>query len=171
MPGGDNLIVEARTALLDAVLALEAHINSVILIGAQAVYLHTGKATFALVETTKDSDLAIDPRTLGEDPRLEEAMTKAGFILNPVSKQPGAWLSIAGGHRHRGPRSDPSAASGRRDRRGGHRPSTDSSRTVVRTGGGARRHDGGACREGIGQPDTVSRSVSFLAQDLLGAVG
>jgi len=96
MPGADNLIVEARAALLDAIAALEAHKDSVILIGAQAIYLRTGRATFALAEATKDSDLAIDPRTLGEDPLLEEAMTNAGFILNPVNKQPGAWMSPSG---------------------------------------------------------------------------
>ncbi|MGH3117884.1 MAG: GSU2403 family nucleotidyltransferase fold protein [Gaiellales bacterium] len=96
MPGADNLIVEARAALLDAVAALEAHKESVILIGAQAIYLRTGSAAFALAEATKDSDFAIDPRKLGEDPRLEEAMTSAGFILNPVSQQPGAWMSPNG---------------------------------------------------------------------------
>lgn len=96
MPGADNLIVEARAALLDAVEALDAHKDSVILIGAQAIYLRTGSATFALAEATKDSDLAIDPRKLGEDPRLEDAMTRAGFILNPVSQQPGAWVSPNG---------------------------------------------------------------------------
>ena len=96
MPGADNLIVEARAALLDAVAALEAHKASVILIGAQAIYLRTGNATFALAEATKDSDLAIDTRELGEDPLLEEAMTNAGFILNPVSQQPGAWMSPNG---------------------------------------------------------------------------
>ena len=95
MPGADNLIVEARAALLDAVAALEAHKASVILIGAQAIYLRTGSAAFALAEATKDSDLAIDPRKLA-DPRLEEAMTGAGFILNPVSQQPGAWMSPNG---------------------------------------------------------------------------
>jgi hypothetical protein len=96
MPGADNLIVEARAALLDAAAALEAHKDSVILIGAQGIYLRTGSAAFALAEATKDSDLAIDPRKLGEDPRLEEAMTGAGFILNPVSQQPGAWMSPNG---------------------------------------------------------------------------
>lgn len=96
MPGADNLIVEARTALLDAIAALEAHKASVILIGAQAIYLRTGNATFALAEATKDSDLAIDTRELGEDPLLEVAMTSAGFILNPVSQQPGAWMSPNG---------------------------------------------------------------------------
>jgi hypothetical protein len=96
MPGADNLIVEARAALLDAIAALEAHTASVILIGAQAIYLRTGNATFALAEATKDSDLVIDTRRLGEDPLLEEAMTIAGFILNPVSQQPGAWMSPRG---------------------------------------------------------------------------
>lgn len=96
MPGADNLIVEARAALLDVVAALDAHKDSVILIGAQAIYLRTGSTAFALAEATKDSDLAIDARTLGEDPLLEEAMTNAGFILNPVSKQPGAWMSPNG---------------------------------------------------------------------------
>ena len=61
MPGDDNLIVEARAALLDAVIALDAHHDSIILIGAQAIYLRTGAASFALAEATKDSDLAIDP--------------------------------------------------------------------------------------------------------------
>ena len=51
MPGGDNLIVEARAALLDAVAALEAHKDAVILIGAQAIYLHTGEAEVALAST------------------------------------------------------------------------------------------------------------------------
>lgn len=120
MPGADNLIVEARAALLDAVAALEAHKDSVILIGAQAIYLHTGHTTFAIAEATKDSDLAIDTRTLGEDLLLEEAMTSAGFVLNPVSQQPGAWMSpngipvdlmvpeyLAGPGRHRGVRIPP----------------------------------------------------------------
>ena len=96
MPGADNLIVEARAALLDAVAALVAHKESVILVGAQAIYLRTGNAVFALAEATKDSDLAIDARKLGEDPLLEEAMTRAGFILDPVSNQPGAWMSPNG---------------------------------------------------------------------------
>lgn len=45
MPGADNVIVEARAALLDAITALEAHKASVILIGSQAIYLRTGHAS------------------------------------------------------------------------------------------------------------------------------
>ena len=269
MPGADNLIVEARAALLDAVAALEAHKASVILIGAQAIYLRTGSAAFALAEATKDSDLAIDPRKLGEDPRLEEAMTGAGFILNPVSQQPGAWMSpngipvdlmvpehLAGSGSRRGVRIPPHDKHSARRAAGleaaiiDHSPMTvesldgDGRSAIVNVGGPAallvaklhklgervdtpdRRNDkdahdtyrllvatetsdlaetirellgdelsqevtaqalnylkdlfaspealgstmAGRAEEGVGQPDTVSASVTFLAQDLLSAL-
>ncbi len=96
MSGAENLIIEARAALLDALAALEPHRDSVVLVGAQAVYLHTGDASFAVAATTSDSDLALDPRTLGELPHIEDAMTAAGFVLNPATHQPGAWLSPSG---------------------------------------------------------------------------
>lgn len=271
MPGADNLIVEARAALLDAVAALEAHKDSVILIGAQAIYLHTGHATFALAEATKDSDLAIDARGLGEDPLLEEAMTNAGFILNPVSKQPGAWISpngipvdlmvpenLAGSGSRRGVRIPPHDKHSARRAAGleaaviDHSPMTvesldgDGRSAVINVAGPAAllvaklhklservgtpdrlndkdAHDiyrllvatetpelaatirrliaddlsqqattralefirqlfaagpdalgsamAGRAEEGVGQPETVAASVSFLAQDLLSAVG
>jgi hypothetical protein len=94
--GDDDLLKEARSALIDALEALSKHKNSVIVIGAQAIYLHTGAADVALAEATKDSDLALDARSLGEDPRIEQAMQDAHFYLNPVSGQPGAWLSPKG---------------------------------------------------------------------------
>jgi len=40
--GGDDVLKAARSALLDALEALREHRNSVIVIGAQAIYLHTG---------------------------------------------------------------------------------------------------------------------------------
>lgn len=86
----------ARTALLDALEALGIHRDSVILVGAQAIYLRTGSARVALAEYTTDADLAIDIRTLGEDPHLEDAMTSAGFMRDPVTGNPGAWLSPRG---------------------------------------------------------------------------
>lgn len=92
----DNLLVQARSALLDALDALSEHRDAVIVIGAQAIYLHTGNALVALAEATKDSDLALDPRRLDDDPLLEEAMTRAGFHLNTYSGQPGAWMNRAG---------------------------------------------------------------------------
>src|SRR5690606_35155788 len=73
----------------------EAHRDALIVIGAQAVYLRSGAAIVALAESTKDSDLAVNPRDLGDDPHLDEAMTRAGFSLN-ANGQPGAWLNRQG---------------------------------------------------------------------------
>lgn len=72
-PGADSndLLVRARSALLDALEALAAQRDAVIVIGAQAIYLQTGSANVALAETTKDSDLALDPRRLSDDPLIE----------------------------------------------------------------------------------------------------
>ncbi len=91
-PGAsDDLLVQARSVLLDALIALEAHRDSVVVIGAQAIYLHTGSAQVAVAEATKDSDLSIDLRTLGDDPLIEEAMSRAGFHHDPLADQPGSW--------------------------------------------------------------------------------
>ncbi|WUJ74008.1 hypothetical protein OG809_12220 [Kribbella soli] len=91
-----DLLVQSRSALLDVLAALDSHRDSVTVIGAQAVYLRTSAAAVALAETTKDSDLAVDPRQLDDDPLLEDAMTRAGFRQNRNSRQPGAWLNSAG---------------------------------------------------------------------------
>ena len=99
-PYGDaepnNLLVATRSALLDALDALSEHRDAVIVIGSQAIYLQTGQAPVALAETTKDADVALDPRALRDDPRIEAAMRAARFYPNPSSKQPGAWMSPAG---------------------------------------------------------------------------
>lgn len=94
--GNADLLVVARAALLDALEALDAHRDALILIGAQAIYLHTGAADVALAETTKDSDIAIDPRALGDDPLIEEAMARAGFHADLETPQPGSWINHAG---------------------------------------------------------------------------
>ena len=94
--GSDDLLVRARSVLLDALIALDAHRDSVVVIGAQAIYLHTGSARVAVAEATKDSDLGIDLRTLGVYPLIEEAMTRAGFHHDPLAGQPGSWLSPGG---------------------------------------------------------------------------
>lgn len=95
-PGDADLLVAARSALLDALEALVDLRDAVVVIGAQAVYLHTGAAAVALAEATKDSDLALDPRQLAVTPLIEQAMADAGFALNPASRQPGAWLNPHG---------------------------------------------------------------------------
>ncbi|MBB2747801.1 hypothetical protein [Microbispora sp. NBRC 16548] len=67
-----------------------------IVIGAQAIYLHTARSPVALAETTKDSDLALDPRVLEDEPLLEQSMSRAGFYRDPIGGQPGAWLNSEG---------------------------------------------------------------------------
>ncbi len=94
--GAGDLLVQARSVLLDALTALSDHRDSVVVIGAQAIYLHTGAAEVALAEATKDSDLALDSRSLGSDPLIEAAMTGANFILNPDPGQPGSWINPQG---------------------------------------------------------------------------
>ncbi len=96
MPGVSSPEGKARRALLDALQALGAHTDAVVLIGAQAIYLHTGDAPVTLEPFTKDADLALNPAELGEHPLIEEAMTAAGFVLDPVARQPGTWLSPNG---------------------------------------------------------------------------
>lgn len=91
MPGvPDPIYVAARRALLDVLEALGAHRDALILVGAQAIYLHTGEADLVVAPFTKDGDLVIDPSRLSPNPRLEEAMRGADFEL---SSQPGIWLS------------------------------------------------------------------------------
>lgn len=75
--------------LLDALEALGGHRNSIILVGAQAIYVHAGEATFGMVPYTTDADLAIDPRLLEKAPPIELAMRSAGFRHGV---QPGIWL-------------------------------------------------------------------------------
>jgi len=91
-----DLLTAARSALLDALGALQPHLQALVLIGAQAIYLHTGGAAVALAETTKDSDIALDTRALPDTPLLEDAMRQAGFHLDPDSPQPGSWLNAEG---------------------------------------------------------------------------
>lgn len=92
----DEIVARARRALLDAFEALGAHRDSVILVGAQAIYLHTGSAEIALAEFTTDGDLIIDSRSLGDDPHIEAAMEAGGFVHDPIARNPGVWLSRDG---------------------------------------------------------------------------
>jgi hypothetical protein len=70
----DPRYVEARRVLLDALFALAPHGSAFIVAGAQAIYLRTGDAGFAIAPFTTDSDFAINPTLLGDDPQLEAAM-------------------------------------------------------------------------------------------------
>jgi hypothetical protein len=84
----DPLYVLARAALLDALEALGNQREAIILVGAQAIYLHTGAVDLAVPEYTTDADVAIDPQLLHDTPELESALTSAGFVRGP---RVGAW--------------------------------------------------------------------------------
>ncbi len=90
MPGApDPLYVAARQVLLDALHALREHLDSIVLVGAQAVYIHAGEADVAIAPFTTDGDLAIDPRHLAPQPLMEVALGGAGFRL--VDNAVGTW--------------------------------------------------------------------------------
>ena len=91
----DQRTISAREGLLDAVEALGAHSEAVILVGAQAIYVHTGEvgARFAVSPFTYDADIALDPALLGSDPTIIEAMAGAGFNL---TDQPGLYRRVSG---------------------------------------------------------------------------
>ena len=75
---------------------LEPHSNAVILVGAQAVYVHTESEdeSFAVAPFTYDADIALDPELLEDSPALIDAMSRAGFRLhNP----PGLYRRDSGG--------------------------------------------------------------------------
>lgn len=92
MPGApEPLYVLARRVLLDALEALGEQRDALILVGAQAVYLHTGRADLAVAEYTTDGDIAIDPSALRPEPRLEESLTAAGFVQD--LQEVGRWLA------------------------------------------------------------------------------
>lgn len=89
-PAVDPLYIAARSVLLDALTALRPHGLSVIVAGAQAIYLRTGEANLAIAPYTTDGDLALDPAKLAENPTLGAAMRAANFVLGT---EPGIWIA------------------------------------------------------------------------------
>ena len=61
-----DLPVRARSAILEALDALDAHLSAVVVIGAQTIYLRAN-APVAVAEVTKDGDIALDLRRLDDD--------------------------------------------------------------------------------------------------------
>jgi hypothetical protein len=85
------LMIEARRVLLDALEALGEHRESLVLVGAQAVYLRTEEIDLSFSASyTTDADLAVDPATLAEAPPIELSMTRAGFERVEPDR-PGIW--------------------------------------------------------------------------------
>src|SRR6266446_932242 len=94
MPGElDPVYARARQVLLDALAALEPHIEAIVLVGAQAVYLRTGEGDLAVPPYTTDGDLALSPDQLADSPVLAEALTRARFR---PGDQPGSWMAADG---------------------------------------------------------------------------
>lgn len=92
MPGvPDPEYILARKVLLDALEALGDQRNAVVLVGAQAIYLHTGDADLAVAPYTTDGDIALDPSKLNDDPKLAEALRGAGFSAD--IQQVGTWVT------------------------------------------------------------------------------
>jgi hypothetical protein len=89
----DLLYVRARAALLDAVEALGIHRDAIVLVGAQAIYLHTSAADLAVAEYTTDADFAVRPDDLADAPLLGDLLTARGFTPR---EHPGSWLSPGG---------------------------------------------------------------------------
>lgn len=133
----------ARMGLLDALEALELQIDALVIVGAQAVYLHTGATEIALAEFTTDGDIAVDPDMLSSDPLVEEAMSVAGFTPDPRPSAIGSWISSRGvpvdlmvpaavaGAGRRGVRVPPHDSKSMRRARGIEAALIDNSKTVI----------------------------------------
>ena len=91
----DSQAIAGRRALLDAASFLEPHLDSLVLIGAQAIYLYTGDTDVAIATSTKDSDIAVLPEQLGDFPTLDAAMASAGFKPD-INGHQGTWVNAEG---------------------------------------------------------------------------
>lgn len=86
----EPVVQAAREVLLDALEALGALRDAVILVGAQAVYARTGPSGLAVAEYTRDADLAIDTERIPGEPQIDVVLENAGFSRGD---QPGTWTS------------------------------------------------------------------------------
>ena len=81
--------VAARTVLLDVLEALGSQRQAIIVVGAQAIYMHTedgGITGFA--PYTTDADLALAPSKLADKPLIEKLLKDANF---EQKGDPGIW--------------------------------------------------------------------------------
>jgi hypothetical protein len=84
----EPILIEARRGLLDALGALGPHAADVVLVGAQAIYLHTSEVVTGVALFTKDADVLLIP-PVAIAPDIDVAMRGAGFR---PGGQPGIWL-------------------------------------------------------------------------------
>ncbi|MDR0432426.1 MAG: hypothetical protein LBH48_03830 [Bifidobacteriaceae bacterium] len=89
MPEAAPEYAAARRVLLDALCILEPHLANLVLVGAQAVYLHTGDRGLAVPIMTTDADLALDTAQLSDHPEIAAALVEGGFA---PGANPGHWI-------------------------------------------------------------------------------
>jgi len=92
MAGEADEYVLARRVLLDALETLGVHRGSMVLVGAQALYLHTGDVESTVAPYTTDADLAVNPETIADAPLLAAVMASGGFV---AAAEPGTWMKDA----------------------------------------------------------------------------
>jgi hypothetical protein len=81
MGDGQALYVVARRVLLDALVALHDQDDAITIVGAQAIYLRSADLDLSVAAYTSDADLGLtDLKHLVDEPRLQQAMTNAGFV-------------------------------------------------------------------------------------------
>lgn len=90
----DPRYVVARRVLLDALEALQEHLDAIIVVGAQGVYLRTGGANIGVAEYTTDGDLVLDASRLGRAPLLADVMDlRFDHAKGPSgAEEPGVWI-------------------------------------------------------------------------------
>ena len=83
--------VLAREVLLDALEVLRPHLESITLVGAQAIYVWVGESSdINIPPYTTDADLALNPQTLSSEPEILKALQAGGFER---LQDPGIWKS------------------------------------------------------------------------------
>lgn len=90
----DPLYVVARRVLLDALQSLEEHLDAVVVVGAQAVYLRTGDIDIGVAAFTTDGDLVLDAARLAESPLLGDVMSERFVHAREAggAEKPGVWM-------------------------------------------------------------------------------
>lgn len=78
---------------MDATDALADHLRAIVLVGAQAIYLHTGEGDLSAAPYTTDADFAADPTDLAGHPLIADLLEAGGFTPR---EHPGSWLSPNG---------------------------------------------------------------------------
>jgi len=94
--GANSTDVVARRALIGALETLQPHLDSLVLVGAQAVYLNTNHIELPLAPATSDADIAFDTRSLEVSPEIKELLREAGHSPNETAKNQGHWINAEG---------------------------------------------------------------------------